>query len=86
MNNDDTLDKLRNMLCRREDKTSLQFFPRAELTYEICLDFVKRDPWNLPFVPKDFLTYEICLEAIKQNGSALQYVPREFVGSLFVFF
>lgn len=56
---------------------SLKSFPKARLTYKVCLDFVKQDSWNFQFVPERFLTEEICLEAVKSRGYLLRYIPKE---------
>ena len=58
---------------------ALGYVPENIMTYNMCLDAVRRNGAALEFVPEKFKSYEICLEAVNEYSLALElFVPDKF--------
>ena len=66
-------------LLRAADPTlGISSIPVQFLTYDMCVQDVKKAWQMFEYVPYKFITQEICELAIEGNGSALSWVPDNF--------
>ena len=69
---------LRKNLDDYVTQMDIEYIPPEKITYDACLNAVKRDPNSIKYVPERFKTQEICEEVFKQSGSYLEFVPDEY--------
>lgn len=54
--------------------STLRDIDEKYITYEVCINMVRKNGLELKYVPNKHFTREICLEAVKQNGLSIQYI------------
>ena len=56
------------MAVVEKDGSLLEYVPKDNKTYIMCLKATKQYPDALKFVPKRFKSIQICFTSVKQNG------------------
>ena len=56
---------------------NLKELPKEELTYQICLDSIRKYPWQLEYVEAQFRTPELLMAAVKEDGRAIQFINKK---------
>jgi hypothetical protein len=56
----------------------LSQYPKHLITYDICMDYVKRDGNALQYVPTHLIDQKLCDEAFNQTIESFHFIPYEF--------
>ena len=57
----------------------LEYVAKKYLTYDVCINAIKRNGMNLKYVPEQYRDNSMCYAAVQNDGEALEYVPKEIL-------
>lgn len=62
-----------------DNKKAITTTTYKNITEDICLAVIDKDPFDLPRIPEEKRTYRVCYEAVSKDGYLLKYVPRDII-------
>ena len=61
----------------RTDGYLIRYFDESDITYNMCLEAIKEQPFAIRHIPKHFITDELIDTAISLNGIAIMYIEKD---------
>lgn len=61
----------------KTDGYLIRYFDESDITYNMCLEAIKEQPFAIRHIPKKFITDELIDTAISLNGVAIMYIEKE---------